>query len=56
MQHEDSKNTKEEGAGSGLFVLDNLKRTPNGPSVRSFVHLVSFAVSLGEDLGLGIRT
>jgi len=47
--HHDSKSSKEEAAGSCLFVIDNLERTPNRPSVRSLVDLVSFVVSSGKD-------
>jgi hypothetical protein len=37
VHHEDSKNLKEEETGSRRLILDNLRRTPNGPSVRSGV-------------------
>jgi hypothetical protein len=47
IHHEASKHTKEEETGSRLLILDNLKQTPNGLSVRPFVDFGKRQAKLG---------
>ncbi len=46
MHNEDWKNAKKEKVASCLFILYSFKRTPKGPSLRSFLDFVRFVVIL----------